>query len=717
MNRGLIEPEGEVVVIPWYASGATPPPVRASPTRSRSSDEFIDHADSGNSTDEEYEISEDELSDEETQDKHEDEARPDMLDLSDTLLRFSKVMLDIPKKAVRKRREEKGGNLAVLFFLHRGLSLEQVLEWVEGELTRNRGLKVTTTINKGPRNFHVRFDTEKDRNSALSRIRLSYLRQEFIVLRWTPQAEHHAYIPAVYPVWVRFTDLDIVQTEWLEEIAGTLGPVLLPPHKVQKTSRPIYRVCIEWTHGTKILTEIPVRLGGVCSLVPIDITHLLHACFRCRRPGHVASKCPGDPLFPKNSSISAGTALPRITHGSTDPNSPTRTTRNADVTTGTRPLTEGRDPEHSPSPPKRGGDGGREYPGGLLDPSHLTRNTRPREGREMSGRNSKAARVQTGGGNRTISNSSRRDELAPPPPSPPPATSAPTDERRRAPPPDSDANTRFCRPPPPSAGGVEADRNGASTSRNGRSSTEAARAAPPTTTTTTTSHNKRPDETTEENNTATSPAPKTKKTRIKDESRQKKTELTDNLSGSKRKTPQEDPEEGKKSKLKNGAYLRRSLTQEPPGDGTSPQSFQDSPLIPKRLLGILSTPEDLQSEATTQHATGGQSGGMEMDLDTSTMLRETTPPNTPLGGGSDEGPDANGTENTDTTTAARLKGPKPQAGKKRETRAAKAKSSGEKSLDGCPIALSLRENMSPNNSVMTTDKSSLQRGQAASSEP
>lgn len=106
-----------------------------------------------------------------------------------------------------------------------------------------------------------------------------------------------------------------------------------------------------------------------------------------------------------------------------------------------------------------------------------------------------------------------------------------------------------------------------------------------------------------------------------------------------------------------------------------------------------------------------------MDLDTSTMLRETTPPNTPLGGGSDEGPDANGTENTDTTTAARLKGPKPQAGKKRETRAAKAKSSGEKSLDGCPIALSLRENMSPNNSVMTTDKSSLQRGQAASSEP
>ncbi|OAE19802.1 hypothetical protein AXG93_715s1000 [Marchantia polymorpha subsp. ruderalis] len=528
LNSGLIEPEGEVVVIPWYASGATPPPVRASPTRSRSSDEFIDHADSGNSTDEEYEISEDELSDEETQDKHEDEARPDMLDLSDTLLRFSKVMLDIPKKAVRKRREEKGGNLAVLFFLHRGLSLEQVLEWVEGELTRNRGLKVTTTINKGPRNFHVRFDTEKDRNSALSRIRLSYLRQEFIVLRWTPQAEHHAYIPAVYPVWVRFTDLDIVQTEWLEEIAGTLGPVLLPPHKVQKTSRPIYRVCIEWTHGTKTLTEIPVRLG---------------------------------------------------------------------------------------------------------------------------------------------------------------------------------------------AGGVEADRNGASTSRNGRSSTEAARAAPPTTTTTTTSHNKRPDETTEENNTATSPAPKTKKTRIKDESRQKKTELTDNLSGSKRKTPQEDPEAGKKSKLKNGAYLRRSLTQEPPGDGTSPQSFQDSPLIPKRLLGILSTPEDLQSEATTQHATGGQSGGMEMDLDTSTMLRETTPPNTPLGGGSDEGPDANGTENTDTTTAARLKGPKPQAGEKRETRAAKAKSSGEKSLDGCPIALSLRENMPPNNSVMTTDKSSLQRGQAASSEP
>ncbi|PTQ49890.1 hypothetical protein MARPO_0002s0325 [Marchantia polymorpha] len=218
------------------------------------------------------------------------------LDLDEAINRLSPVTIEISEEDVQRRWEEKE-RTAVLYFFDRGLSLEQVKYWVDSELTRNRRLNASSITRMGSRNFHIQFSARKDRDRALSRTRISFLRQEFIILKWTLAADDHKFVPEHYPVWVGFPKLTNLQVLWVNEIASTLGPVLPTPGRTEKTNRDIFRVCVEWKHGTPTPSSIPVKLGKKIELIPIDITHLPNSCFRCRRQGHLATKCPGDPLF------------------------------------------------------------------------------------------------------------------------------------------------------------------------------------------------------------------------------------------------------------------------------------------------------------------------------------------------------------------------------------------------------------------------------------
>lgn len=215
------------------------------------------------------------------------------------MLLLSQINIRIPTKEVEKRREDKQNLTAILYFLDRGLGIEQVTDWVESELVRNKGLNVSETLCMGNRNFHIRFTNQGDRDQALSRTRLTHLRREFIILKWTPEAEDHQYIPDRYPVWVRFPELTTLQSQWLPELASFLGPVLLPPGRMPKTTQRMCRVCVEWTHGKTPPTSIVAELGKEVARIPVDVTHLPSSCFKCRKHGHIAKTCPGDPLFPQ----------------------------------------------------------------------------------------------------------------------------------------------------------------------------------------------------------------------------------------------------------------------------------------------------------------------------------------------------------------------------------------------------------------------------------
>lgn len=79
---------------------------------------------------------------------------------------------------------------------------------------------------------------------ALARTRITYLRQDFIIVKWSLKAEDLSYFPAMYPVWARFTNLSQLQLFWIKEIAGTLGQVLIGPASIKRSSRPIIRLCL-----------------------------------------------------------------------------------------------------------------------------------------------------------------------------------------------------------------------------------------------------------------------------------------------------------------------------------------------------------------------------------------------------------------------------------------------------------------------------------------
>ncbi|OAE25855.1 hypothetical protein AXG93_2145s1540 [Marchantia polymorpha subsp. ruderalis] len=42
---------------------------------------------------------------------------------------------------------------------------------------------------------------------------------------------------------------------------------------------------------------VEVTLEGVVERIPFDVTHVSNSCFKCRRYGHIAVECTGDPLF------------------------------------------------------------------------------------------------------------------------------------------------------------------------------------------------------------------------------------------------------------------------------------------------------------------------------------------------------------------------------------------------------------------------------------
>lgn len=100
-----------------------------------------------------------------------------------------------------------------------------------------------------------------------------------------------------------------LQNFWITKIAGTLGTVLLPipgerESVLERASRPIVRVCIEWLHERVSPKHIDIKMEGEKIRLPVDVTHLQNSCFCCGRQGHIAIKCPGDTFLMTDKSAS-----------------------------------------------------------------------------------------------------------------------------------------------------------------------------------------------------------------------------------------------------------------------------------------------------------------------------------------------------------------------------------------------------------------------------
>lgn len=212
--------------------------------------------------------------DEALEDKQADPETEEDLDLEETLNMLRQVTLVITKDDTQKKQEESENLTAILCFLDRGLSTPQVQEWAEEVLSRGKKLKIISITAIGSRNYHIRFHSKRDKDLALSRTRITYLQQDFIIVKWTSEAEDLSYTPAMYPVWVRFTNLTRLQVFWIREIAGTLGPVLIGPASIEKSSRPIIRLCLKWPRGLLPPPFVEVTLEGNVERIPFDVTHL-----------------------------------------------------------------------------------------------------------------------------------------------------------------------------------------------------------------------------------------------------------------------------------------------------------------------------------------------------------------------------------------------------------------------------------------------------------
>lgn len=76
-------------------------------------------------------------------------------------------------------------------------------------------------------------------------IRIKYLRQEFIVIHWSETADDYEYVLQKYPVEVHCSELTSLHIQWLQEITATLGPVLIPPGKMNRPNRRLFKACVE----------------------------------------------------------------------------------------------------------------------------------------------------------------------------------------------------------------------------------------------------------------------------------------------------------------------------------------------------------------------------------------------------------------------------------------------------------------------------------------
>lgn len=83
------------------------------------------------------------------------------IDLNATMEKLSQVSLEITKDDTKRKKGEKYTRRAVMYLFDQGLSMEQVKDWVEGALTRNRNIKVNSIINFGNRIYHPHGQTEK----------------------------------------------------------------------------------------------------------------------------------------------------------------------------------------------------------------------------------------------------------------------------------------------------------------------------------------------------------------------------------------------------------------------------------------------------------------------------------------------------------------------------------------------------------------------------
>ncbi|OAE25857.1 hypothetical protein AXG93_2145s1560 [Marchantia polymorpha subsp. ruderalis] len=115
------------------------------------------------------------------------------LDLEKTMNMLRQVTLVITRDDTMKKHEKSKNLTTVLCFLDRGLSTPQVHEWAEAELIRSKKLKIVLITAIGSRNYHIRFQSQRDRDLALSRTRITYLRQDFIIVKWTLEAEDLSY--------------------------------------------------------------------------------------------------------------------------------------------------------------------------------------------------------------------------------------------------------------------------------------------------------------------------------------------------------------------------------------------------------------------------------------------------------------------------------------------------------------------------------------------
>lgn len=116
-----------------------------------------------------------------------------------------------------------------------GLSLDQIRDWVHGEILKIWVLFVHDVFCIGSRNFHVKF----------------------LLLRSGP--------------WFNFG---------MGEDCKTLDPVFLPSGRMNQTSNLVFCDWIEWLQWWG---------GEVCKPFFIKITYLLNSCFQCRRQWHLAT--------------------------------------------------------------------------------------------------------------------------------------------------------------------------------------------------------------------------------------------------------------------------------------------------------------------------------------------------------------------------------------------------------------------------------------------
>ncbi|KAL3689502.1 hypothetical protein R1sor_015811 [Riccia sorocarpa] len=180
----------------------------------------------------------------------------------------------------------------VICTVERGPSYDDMLEWVDTNISQKANVTISEMWVLDDRNYLVTVDSEKARRVVFMSSPYYYNQNMVLILPWRPGYGIQDMQPKLIPTWVNVHGVGPLFSEEGGELLAAIGPVLGSEKDCCRTARtPHLRGCvlldIKQPHPSRL--EISAGDKKVDLLITYD--KLPDVCFACHKRGHTANFC------------------------------------------------------------------------------------------------------------------------------------------------------------------------------------------------------------------------------------------------------------------------------------------------------------------------------------------------------------------------------------------------------------------------------------------